>query len=198
MRKYVKDLTFQDWVELIKHNSRVSEYAFDKALDNAYFWVGEYLSGAPRSVDFRYFDRGEFFEVKEADSDFMDWIDDVQKTYEWLDESTYNKCRRAYELWKADRYERDLSDEEWEESDTLKDEIGDEIFALMKSEYDAAFDDEVQADVLMNDLELETVLFDDYETAYVDTDTWEIHDLYDKESENLDSDLDEQLELPML
>lgn len=204
-RKWVRDLTFQDWVDFIKHNSYVSEYALDKALDNAYFWVGEYLNGSPRTVDYEYFGRGEHFTVNQADQSFIDWIDEVQNAYEWLDEETYDKCKRAYELWKrADNAfadDEDLTDEEWEEYSNLLDEISDEIFHLMKSEYDSAFDDEVQADILMNDSELEDGLFDDYENTYVDTNTWEFHNIEDEEDEDaarLDYDLDEQLELPTL
>ena len=195
MKKWINDLTFDEVKEFLSHNQDIDGKVFNRALDDAYFWVGEYLYGAPReSIDYAYFGRSEHFTVKDVNYKFMRWIDDVQRDYEWLNESTYNKCKQAYELWEADKV-RDLSDEEWEEYDTLKDEIGDEIFALMKSEYWAAFEDDNRAETFIQSTE--DFFDEDPDEIYVDTDTWDWY-VVDFDDETLDSELNEQLELPTI
>jgi hypothetical protein len=200
MRKWLNDLSYDETKELVnRFGTELQQKVFDHALDDAYYRVGEYLNNVPhRDVDYMYFDRGEHFTVKDVTDAFMSWVDKVQEDYEWLNDDTYKKCKRAYELWKADKYERDLTDDEWKEYDDLKDEIGDEIFALMKSEYDAAFDDDYMVEVFDNYTD---EFIDNPDDTWVDTETWEIHDINDEEdeeNEGLDYDLDEQLELPTL
>ena len=196
MRKWLNDLTYNELKIFVnRYGSDIAEKVFDRALDDAYSWIDTYLEEAPRNdVDYMYFDRGEHFTVNDATYKFMDWIDGVQADYEWLNQSTYEKCKRAYELWKADRYERDLSDEEWEEYEKLKDEIGSEIFTLMKSEYDAAFDDDHRVEIF--NAYADEFFDEPIDEIWVDTDTWEYHTMDDLESEDLDYDLDEQLEIP--
>ena len=195
MRKYIDDLDANEMLELLDHHDDLDKIAFDWALDNVYSWVGEYLHDAPRKdVDYMYFDRGEHFTVKDATYDFMNWIDGVQADYEWLNDDTYEKCKQAHELWKygEDNY-WDIPDEDIERYESLKEEIGDEIFALMKSEYDYAFTDQGKLDAF--DVYLDNN-YDEYKTKYVDTDTWEIHDTQDEndpEYEIIDDDLSEQM-----
>lgn len=192
MKKYANDLTYKELDELVKHNSDIEEKAADRAMDDVYFWLEDYLHGAPRSVDYRYFGRDEYFEVSEADTEFMNWVDNIQRTFEWLNDDIYEKCKKAHELWRKTYY-GDATDEEYEEYEGLKEEIGSDIFELMKADYWWALDSKNYAEIIAT--------YPDWffeEGDWVDTDTWEIHNIDDEESENLDSELNEQLELPML
>lgn len=196
MKKWINDLTFDEVKEFLSHNQDIDGEVFNRALDNAYFWVGDYLYGAPReSVDYEYFGRGEHFTVKDATTAFMDWIDRVQRNYEWLKSDTYEKCKQAHEFWLYDYDIGELSDEQQSEYETLLEEIGDEIFALMKSEYWAAFEDDNRAETFMQSTE--DFFDEDPDEIYVDTDTWDWY-VADFDDETLDSELNEQLELPTI
>lgn len=195
MKKWVKDLTYDEIRELIENDSYLKDRVLNRTLDDAYYWVGEYLEGVPRTaVDFEYFGRGEHFTVEDATDEFMEWVDDVQRDYDWLDDETYSMCKRANELWRKIYYDEDVTDEDEIEYEKLLEDIGYNIFSQMKYEYDAAFDHEVWVEAFNSYVD---EFIDDVDNSYVDTETWEIHNINDEESENLDYDLDEQLELPI-
>ena len=195
MKKWINDLTFNEVKEFLSHNYDIDRKLLDRVLDDAYFWVREYLDGAPRhDVSYKYFGRGGYFEVKRATTAFMNWIDDVQQEYEWLDTDTYEKCEQAYELWLHRDDVGGLSDEQQHIYETLLEEIGDEIYALMESEYWAAFEDDNKADTFMQ--VTEEFFDEDIDEIYVDTDTWDSY-VADPNDEKIDSELNEQLELPI-
>lgn len=191
--KYLKDLTYDEVKEFLKHTSDYDEKLFDRAMDMAYDSVEEYLYGAPRAVSYQYFGRGEYFKIRELNNDVKKWFDNIQASYEWLDENTLEEINRAYELWQKD-YEDGLSDEEYSEYESLIDDIEDSVLSKMKAEYDWAIDaDDDYPEIFVNDIEY---FEPDYEDIYVDTDTWEIHNINDESDENygiVDEDLSEQL-----
>jgi hypothetical protein len=196
MRKYIKDLDHSKIKKFLSWNSDIRKKVSERILDDAYYWVfEEYLNGA-KDVDYELFGRGEYFTVKDVTSDFMKWIDSTQRAYEWLSEDIYDKCKRANDIyaeieWKE--WEGGMVDDELqEEYESLKEEIGDAIYDRLKSEYEAAFDDDAIADAFSNYID---EFIPDYETTYVDTDTWEIHDTQDENDSEygiVDDDLSEQ------
>lgn len=191
--KYLKDLTYKEIDEFLKHTSKYDEALFDRAIDMAYDYVSDYMLDAPKGIDYRYFGRGEYFRIEDMTKEVKDWFDDLKRDYDWLDDSTNEKIARAYELREIDTYDRDLTDEEYAEYESLIDEIEDEVFAKMKAEYNAAFDDEWHREIFMDYME---DFEPDYEDIYVDTDTWEIHNIEDGDDENygiVDDDLSKQM-----
>ena len=200
MIKYIEDLTYEELKSLIANNSELKHKAYERAMDDAYMFTEEYLMGAPREIDYEFFARGEHFTIKDFTEDVLRWLAKQSDTYGIFSDEVRNSLDRTYELWHDIEYgvlDDDPDYEKYvEEYEGLKDAIEDEFFEAVHSAYDyASYPDDGYVDIVSG---YSDEFFEDGD--WVDTDTWEIHNIYDEEdeeNEGLDYDLDEQLELPI-
>lgn len=202
-RKWVKDLTYDELKELVDNNSDIADKASDRFDDDVRFWAEEYLQGHPRSLDYSLFgwNGSDYIEFDDIGSEEISWLRKQNQSFGLFDDATMQKIDRIEELLGLmdDAYydEDDTKYAEYEsEYDDLKSEIEEALYSVIGKDIYNKWDIDIQADTVSS-------YFDEFfkEGDYVDTDTWEIHNIEDEEDEDaarLDYDLDEQLELPTL
>lgn len=210
MKKYFKDLTFDEIETLIDKNDDVKEKALDRAVDDAYYWVSEYLEGARRVKGLDYLighNRGAHFNIEDMTSDVLDWIHSVYNTYGLFDDTLIQdaeKCAKMYDYvqWGYDdSHEFDGQDENkvYREYESLKYQVEQQIFKVLQDEimywYDRA-DSSDLADVLS---QYGDDLVADYGTndnLIVDLDTGDLINLDEYEGSERDMYDPDQFKLP--
>ena len=202
MKKYVKDLTYDELKELIRNNDDIADRASERAESDVRFWAEEYLDGHPRSLDYSLFswNGGDYIEFDEIGHNEIAWLRKQNNTYGLFDEATMQKVDRIEEVIKLmdEAYydDDDAKYAEYEsEYDDLKSEIEDACYEAIAGDINHIWDIDIRADIVSS-------YFDEFfeDGDWVDTDIWEIHNIDDEddeENEDLDYDLDEQLELPI-
>ena len=160
--KKIQELNYNDFCQVCRHNSELMTIAFDNALDNAYFWIEEYMNNAPRHISWLVGDRGEhirFDGYYGNNAEVIEWLRDLQRTYCFLPDS-YNEI-----IDKFDRYNdvyingiygyinlRQKDEDKLELLiDEIKEQLQDAILDRLNDEIDAAYKDENEIELLYED-----------------------------------------------
>lgn len=145
----LSDMTYEQLVDLFKNNKSIRDKAFDRAMDDAQYWCGEYLDCFDRrAVDYSIgWDSGAYFRIKNRCYSFLDSMEKLQKDYGFLEDKYTSKIDELRKM--LDRYNYDdMNDEEYNALDEKLDEEFDELeeatFKRLMSEYEAAFEEETQ------------------------------------------------------
>lgn len=124
--KPTRKATINDWIlkmtvdqakKLISNNDSLSNTLYEWVLEDANFWVGEYLDGARKALSWSvggYYD--DFVEIREDDTyygcyrfhNFEAWFDDVQRKFALfseIEEKTINRFLSAANLMYHLEYE---------------------------------------------------------------------------------------------
>lgn len=150
----LSEMTYEQLAELFDNNKSIRDKAFDRAMDNAQFWCGEYLDCFERgAIDYSIgYDRGAYFRIKNRYG-FLYGMEKLQKGYGFLEDkytSTIDELRKMLDHYNYD----DMSDEEYDALDEKLDEEFDELeektFERLMSEYEAAFEEETQLDIFVS------------------------------------------------
>lgn len=111
-RKKLDTLLNEEIVTLLKNNNDLREKLEERAIDNAVFWLEDYLEGMPNgaadySISYGY-SYGDYFTIKNVDG-FLEWADGVQNDYcfysddDWETIKELEKVNETYkhcfELW---------------------------------------------------------------------------------------------------
>ena len=209
MKKYFKDLTFDEIKTLLDKNDELRDKVLDRAVDDAYYWVGEYLEDARRVKGLDYaigYDRGAHFNIEDVTSDVVDWVDRVQADYGLFDEDVVDdvkKCNKMYDFLQygsdEDSFEGKTEDEVYDEYESLKYEVEQKIFKMLQNEimywYDSA-DNSDLADVLTS---YDDDLVADYgnnDNLVVDLETGDLINLDDYEGSTRNMQDPDQFKLP--
>lgn len=211
MKQYLSELRFDEIKKVLDNNSDLWDKALDRAVDDAYVWVDEYLSGAGRIKDIDYligYDRGAHFTVKDMTSEVLDWIHSVQGAFELFDESTVEKAEKCAKMYDYVQYGYDndgifegkSEDEVYDEYEELRKEVGYEIFDKLQNEImywyttpDSQLVDDL-ADIFMD--YMDEIVDGDPDDIIVDTDTGEFieDDPFDEDED--EDEYPDQLKLP--
>lgn len=105
-KKPLETLLNEEIATLLKNNSDLRERLEERAIDNAGYWVGEYLDGLPYkaadwsiSYGYEYYD---YFRIENVDS-FLQWYDDVNRAYCLFSDSdreTIDELKRINDIYK--------------------------------------------------------------------------------------------------
>ena len=100
MKKYIKDLTYDELKELIEYNDDIAQKASERAESDVRFWAEEYLAGIPNDIDYTLFDThgADDFKIDEFSADVVDWLKEQTKTFGLLDDASLKKLDRIQEL----------------------------------------------------------------------------------------------------
>jgi hypothetical protein len=216
MKKYLKDLTFDEVKDVLLKNDELFDRAKEKAIDDSYYWLEEYLFGARRlkGVDYSIgYDRGDYFTIKDMTSDVLDWIKGVSEDYGLFNEDLVKdaeRCNRMYEFLQygdfEDQYWVDLGlenefegkseDEVYDEYEELKKDIEYRIFKRLQSEISYWYttpDNQLAGDFA--DF-MDEFFIEDYDDTVVDMETGELIDLNDFDENERNSMDPDQFKLP--
>lgn len=220
MKKYLKDLTFDELKDVLKKNDAMYDKARERAIDDAYYWLEEYLFGARRlkGVDYSIgYDRGDYFTIKDMTSDVLDWIRGVSEDYGIFNEDLVKdaeRCNRMYEFLQygdfEDQYWADLGlenefegkseDEVYDEYEDLKGDIQSKIKNRLVSEisywYESPEDELDSSIVDVFDSYVDEFTDGHTDTTIVDMDTGKFIDLNDLDEDEIDAMDPDQYKLP--
>lgn len=150
----LSEMTYKQLVDLFNNNKSIRNKAFDRAMDNAYFWCGEYLDCFEHgAVDYSIgYDRGAYFRIKNRYG-FLDGMEKLQKDYCFLENKYTSKIDELRKM--LDRYNYDdMSDEEYdaleEKLDEEFDELEEKTFKRLMLEYETAFEENAQLDIFLS------------------------------------------------
>lgn len=150
----LSDMTYEQLVDLFNNNKSIRDKAFDRAMDDAQYWCGEYLDCFDRrAVDYSIgWDRGAYFRIKNRYG-FLDGMEKLQKDYGFLEDKYTSKIDELRKM--LDRYNYDdMSDEEYnaleEKLDDEFDELEEKTFKRLMLEYKAAFEEDAQIDIFVS------------------------------------------------
>lgn len=157
----LSEMTYEQLVDFFNHNKTIQNKAFDRAMDNAQFWCGEYLNCFEhRAVDYSIgYDRVAYFRIKNRYC-FLKGMEKLQEDYGFLEDRYTNKIDELRKM--LDHYNHDdMSDEEYavleERLDEEFNELEEKTFKRLMSEYEAAFEEDVQIDTFV------TCMIEDFE-----------------------------------
>ena len=177
----LSEMTYEQLVDLFDNNKSIRDKAFDRAMDEAQYWCGEYLDCFERrAVDYSIgWDRGAYFRIKNRYG-FLDGMEKLQYGYCFLEDKYTSKIDELRKM--LDRYNYDdMSDEEYNALDEQLDEEFDELeeatFKRLMLEYKAAFEEETQLDIfvscMVDELEADGYITEGYklvrEVRYTET-----------------------------
>lgn len=177
----LSEMTYEQLVELFNNNKSIRDKAFDRAMDNAQFWCGEYLDCFNRdAISYSIgYDRGAYFRIDNRYG-FLDGLEKLQKNYGFLKDEYTSKIDELRKM--LDRYNYDdMSDEEYnvleEKLDEEFDELEEKTFKRLMSEYEAAFEEDTQISTfvscMVDELEADDYIAEGYklvrEVHYMET-----------------------------
>lgn len=157
MKRYIKDMNHEELAKLVNMNDAISDTCMERVNDTGDFWLDEYLHNCPCDYQITGCMQDDHFSLRAPGdysgvndhkffSDFEDWIDGMQKCFEYFNEEDEKKIRNYI------RYARVLYDMETgyitakkkdelyvgEQVERLKDEIERMIYHRLVSEYDCS------------------------------------------------------------
>ncbi len=149
--KKLIDLDTDELRRVWDNNKGVRDRVFDYAMDDAYFWVDDYLHGLPHgAADYSIGGQGDYFRVKDPVG-FLEWLKDAQRIYCLLPEndewSSWPLIEKAELLhYRMDELYYDLSDENYNRMEARRDEIlkelADTVQEVLSGEYEQFYEDE--------------------------------------------------------
>lgn len=206
MKKYLKDLTFDELKDVLLKNDELFDRAREKAIDDSYYWLEEYLFDARRlkGVDYSIgYDRGDYFTIKDMTSDVLDWIKGVSEDYGLFNEDFVKdaeRCNRMYEFlqygFNEEEFDGKSEDEVYDEYEDLKSDIQSKIKKRLVSEISywyTAPDNQLAGDFA--DF-MDEFFIEDYDDTVVDMETGELIDLNDFDENERNSMDPDQFKLP--
>lgn len=177
----LSEMTYEQLADLFNNNKSIRDKAFDRAMDDAQYWCGEYLDCFDRRVvDYSIgWDRGAYFRIKNRYG-FLDGMEKLQKDYCFLENKYTSKIDELRKM--LDRYNYDdMSDEEYNALDERLDEefaeLEEKTFERLMSEYKVAFEEYVQLEdfvsYMVDELEADGYIVEGYklvrEVRYTET-----------------------------
>lgn len=177
----LSEMTYEQLVELFNNNKSIRDKAFDRAMEDAQIWCGEYLDCFDcRAVDYSIgWDRGSYFRIKNRYG-FLDGMEKLQKDYGFLGGKYTSKIDMLRKM--LDYYNHDnISDKEHnaleEKLDEEFDDLEEKTFKRLMLEYAAAFEEETQLDIfvscMVDELEADGYIVEGYklvrEVHYMET-----------------------------
>lgn len=151
----LSEMTYEQLVDLFNNNKSIRDKAFDRAMDEAEYWCGEYLDCfKPWAVDYSIgWDRGAYFRIKNRCYSFLDSMEKLQKDYGFLEDKYTSKIDELRKM--LDHYNYDnMSDEEFNTLDEKLykefDELEEATFKRLMLEYKAAFEEDTQIDIFVS------------------------------------------------
>lgn len=177
----LSEMTYKQLENLFNNNKSIRDKAFDRAMDDAQYWCGEYLDCFERgAVDYSIgWDGGAYFRIKNRYG-FLDGMEKLQKDYGVLEDKYTSKIDELRKMLDHYNYD-DMSDEEYNALDEMLDEEFDELeektFERLMLEYKAAFEEETQLDIfvccMVDELEADGYITEGYklvrEVRYTET-----------------------------
>lgn len=177
----LSEMTCEQLVDLFDNNKSIRDKAFDRAMDDAQYWCGEYLDCFKRwAVDYSIgWDRGAYFRIKNRYG-FLDGMEKLQKDYCFLENKYTSKIDELRKMLDHYNYD-DMSDEEYNALDEQLDEefaeLEEKTFKRLMSEYETAFEENAQIDIfvscMVDELEADGYITEGYklvrEVRYTET-----------------------------
>lgn len=166
--KYLKDFEIQDWINLVEKNSDLENILFDRAVDNAWFCIDEYLQnciGCDYSIDFCGY---SFFKINDIPN-CIGWLEELDKNMPLLSDEEMNLAKKLYDKYglldhveyETNARQKDI-DRLTDIVESLQKELEDAILKRLKSEYDCCYDNKWLTEFL------DDVLYDvDYDNTYM-------------------------------
>ena len=224
MKQYLSELRFDEIKKVLENNSDLWDKVLDRAINDAYFWLGEYLHGARRLKDIDYsigYDRGDYFNIADMTSDVLEWIKSVEHDYGLFTEDLVKdaeRCNRMYDFLEygpssyafnskwyetsglPEEFEGKSEDEVYDEYEGLKKDIEYRIFKELQSELSYWYttpDSQLVGDLAdVFSSYIEEFVDGDPDDIVVDTETGEIINLDDLDDDERDWMDPNQLKLP--
>lgn len=174
MKKLLKDLSRDELKALFDNNRSFQHKAYEYAIDNAYFWVDEYLRGIS-GADYEFGpDCPGYFRIRKPEPVF-DWLDKAQADFCLLAESDYEKVKEARALHDRLYYSGDLTDEEDSHLfDELIPAIESAVHEYLQSQY-TWYDDTEH--VFEYAYEMTESIYQEDAYTYMDVDNWAIYEV---------------------
>ena len=173
-KKYINSLLYEEQRKLISNNEKLLKQCRDFMLDNAYFWIDEYLTGCAGCRYSIGLDRGDYFTICDDISEQLkavEWIESIQKSCAFFSDSDYTNIIEPYILSVNTLfYPYNITDNEYyneiENNNTLRKKTESIILKRLQSEIAFCYDDN---NVIDNGLE-EWLLLTDNDNRHIYTD----------------------------
>ena len=149
--KKLIDLDTDELRRVWDNNKGVRDRVFDYAMDDAHFWVDDYLHGLSRgAADYSIGGQGDYFRVKDPVG-FLEWLKGAQRIYcllpendEWNPWPLIEKAELLH--YRMDELYYDLSYENYNRMEARRNEIleelADKVQEVLSGEYEQFYDDE--------------------------------------------------------
>jgi hypothetical protein len=150
--RLLKDLTIDELKRVYLENNKLNELVFDSMMDDANFWVNEYLNCFEHGAllcEIGY--PGNWLTVRDNEK-FVGGCKTVQRNFELFNRETFEKvlyCGKLFARWWIVQDEKNARriDERIEE---LCEEIGDALLHRLVDEYEAVYNEGFQIDYFLN------------------------------------------------
>lgn len=155
MYKYIKDMENKGLMELFNNNSTIRERAKKEAIDNAYFWCGEYCDvvSAEGKIKYQYgVDCWCYFKHREDyEYDFLCAVSKLQKDFCFLADEWKVKVVEAKRLWCDIGKEEDENKfaEMEDRFYSMIEEIEEACGKRLQEEFDYAISDEAAEEIFL-------------------------------------------------
>lgn len=147
--KRINDLTWQEWKEAIENNSKLAGALEELAVDNAEYWIDEYLQGIPAHWQIGNYGYTYLTLYDDELPAFEEWFARVQRDY-CLFNSTDEKAINEYIAVAEEYYTGDFGDDDQaflnaeKKTDAMKEYAGGIIHRRLMQEYN------IDTDVLLD------------------------------------------------
>lgn len=167
MKKYIKDLDYDERKTLIEHNQKLSDELYDWTSDNAFYWIGEYLEGCPAKYSFSgYYDE---FHLEDDIYGFEEWFDGVMHDYCLFSDDDASIIRQfikyATLVYRFDNEDINVRDEDYRRVEEKALELGEEVEQIIYDRMEEEIRWSYNTDALVEELDI--WLDSDHDDAFI-------------------------------
>lgn len=104
-KKYINSLLYEEQRQLISNNETLLNQCREIWLEQAGFWIDEYLQGCTGcnySISYGFYSYGDYFTIEDGDK-AIEWLEDNQNTFGFLSDSDYKivlEYKKTREIYK--------------------------------------------------------------------------------------------------
>lgn len=158
MRKYLKDMKWEETKKLIENCDELHDDLFDRAWNTAWSWCEDYLDGFPGRYEIG--GQYDYLTISEDTytmtyANFEAWFDEAQHKYCFVSDEEERVVRefiRYSKIWHKLEYEVEAKEKDYDyvtaKMEELKEESEQIILDRLKSEYDACYETDVLCEEL--------------------------------------------------